>query len=177
MNILKVANIEKDLEEVTAVYCNVHHPKNPEQHQEIMKERIRKHACYPGFKAIKALDESGKIVGMAYGYTSMPGQFYRSKIERFLDEGEKKKWLDDCFEFVELAVDPAFQRMKIGSKLHDALLKESRHAVSLLTTQVDNHAAKSLYESRGWEVIKSAIRPMETAPSLTLMGNEQLSRF
>ncbi|QTM98863.1 GNAT family N-acetyltransferase [Sediminibacillus dalangtanensis] len=177
MDISTVMNEKEDLEGLAAVYCRVHHPDNPEHHLERMKERIQKHAAYPGFKAMKAVNETGAPVGMAYGYTSMPGQFYRSKIEAFLDEKERRAWLDDCFEFVELAVDPAFQRMRMGSKLHDALLKESHHAVSVLTTQVDNRAAKSLYEAKGWVVIKSAIRPMETGPLLTLMGNSQLSRF
>ncbi|SDL92545.1 GNAT family N-acetyltransferase [Sediminibacillus halophilus] len=178
MDISNVNNGKGDFEGMAAVYCRVHHPANPENYLERMKERIQKHAGYPGFRALKAINDTGVPVGIAYGYTSMPGQFYRSKIESFLDEQERRAWLDNCFEFVELAVDPAYQRMQIGSKLHDALLKESSdHAVSILTTQVDNRAAKSLYESKGWKVIKYAIRPVETSPLLTLMGNSQLSGF
>ncbi|WP_053220198.1 GNAT family N-acetyltransferase [Virgibacillus senegalensis] len=177
MNITIVTNLQEDIKGLAAVYCNVHHPSNPEHHLEIMEERIQKHAGYPGFKAVKAVDEGGSIVGMAYGYTSVPGQFYRSRLEPLLSEEERYKWLESCFEFVELAVDPPFRRQRVGSGLHDALLNGLPHDASVLTTERANYPAKRLYKSRGWVGIKDAIKPIESAPVLTLMGHNQLSRF
>jgi len=115
---------------------------------------IKKHASYEGFKGLKAKDTNGKLIGFAYGYSSLPEQFYRGKIEAQLSETQTNNWLSDCFEFVELAVDPSYKRLGIASQLHDTLLDNIDHKTSILTTWVNNSPAINLYKNKGWELIK-----------------------
>jgi len=65
-----------DLEEIGKLYCITFIGKDysfDDLHNVI--NNIRKHAGYAGFKGLKAKDENGKVVGFAYGYTSLPDQF------------------------------------------------------------------------------------------------------
>lgn len=122
---------------------------------------IEKHAHYEGFKGLKAKDANGEVIGFAYGYSSLPGQFYREKIAAQLTDAQLSYWLADCFEFVELAVSSSHQRLGIASRLHDTLLDDIGYKTSILTTWMHNHPAIHLYENKGWELIK------EEAPVIT----------
>lgn len=62
--------------------------------------------------------------------------------------------MDDTFEFVELAVDPAWQGMGIGSALHDGILTGVPESIAVLSTRAGPFPARHLYDGRGWtEVI------------------------
>jgi len=79
-------------------------------------------------------------------------------------------WLNDCFEFVELAVDPMFKRLGIASKLHDALLDSIHHNTAILTTWIKNTPAINLYQSKGWEVIKRDVPVVTEGDLQVIMG-------
>lgn len=120
--------------------------------------QFRRHAGYPGYRGLVAL-EGETPVGLAYGYTSLPGQPYHDKLRAGLGPGLSERWLTDCFEFVELGVAPARRRAGIGRRLHDALLARLPHATSVLTTQVSNTAARRLYAGKGWQVLLEPFWP------------------
>ncbi|HEX7064090.1 MAG TPA: GNAT family N-acetyltransferase [Bacillales bacterium] len=93
------------------------------------------------------------LIGFAYGYSSLPGQFYRGKIAAQLSETQANDWLSDCFEFVELAVNPSYKRLGIASQLHDILSDNVDYKTFILTTWVHNSPAINLYKNKGWELI------------------------
>lgn len=139
-------------------------------------ENLNKHAAYEGFTGFKAIDQSGKLAGFVYGYISLPGQFYREKIAAQLTEEQTLIWLSDCFEFVELAVNPTYKRMGVGSRLHDRLMNEIENKTAVLTTSVENSPAISLYENKAWHLIKTDV-PVITSENLqVIMGKENLKR-
>lgn len=123
------------------------------------KERIKRHSGYEGFRAVVALNEASAVVGFAYGYVSSEGQFYRGLLEKALSHEEIENWLEDCFEFVELAVHPEYQRNGLGVKLHQKLLAGIVQNTSILTTQVTNVSARSLYLKLDWVVVKEPFIP------------------
>lgn len=134
------------------------------------KQTITKHSTYSGFKGITYINESDKVVGFAYGYTSTPGQFYRQKLEEQFNKEEKKRWLSDCFEFVELAVDPISRQSGIGKQLHDSLLLQINHKTSLLTTSTDNAPAINLYKAKNWQTIKDNVVVIPSTKPQLIMG-------
>lgn len=159
------------IDEIVRLYCYCFMGTGfSKDNLEEVKTRIQKHGGYPGFNGIQAKDPSGKLIGFAYGYTCTPGQFYRAKLGKQLSTAEKEYWLKDCFEFVELAVEPSHRRLGVGESLHDKLLGYSSHHTSILTTQTNNHNAKRLYHKKRWEVVKETARVMEGSPVLTIMG-------
>ncbi|UOQ42861.1 GNAT family N-acetyltransferase [Halobacillus salinarum] len=144
----------KDVQACAELYCHVFIGDDfTNKDFQISLENLHKHSIYEGFKGVKAVNENEDIIGFAYGYTSKPGQFYREKLIEHLLE-IKHLWLNDCFEFVELAVHPGHTREGIGTKLQNHLLEGLPHHTAVLTVSVTNQPAFHLYRKRGWETLQ-----------------------
>lgn len=120
-------------------------------------DRFLRHCANPDF-VMAMVDMSGGSAGFAYGYTSVPGGWWRQTVSTELPEGDAHRWFDDCFEFAELAVDPRHQRKGLGAALHDELLADLPHQTAMLSTQQDNARARTLYSHRGWIVLIDGFR-------------------
>lgn len=94
-----------------------------------------------------AQDDKSEVVGFSYGYTSLPGQYYNGLLEKEFSSTEQTKWLTDCFELVKLAVHPSYRKQGLGKMLITELLEGVGNKTALLTIQVNNNSARSLYES------------------------------
>ncbi len=129
--------------------------------------RLPYHARWKGFRCVVACKQgennsagspgneppvSGDpgVIGFAYGFTSQPDTWWRELVMAEMDPAAAQEWLEDCFEFVELAVAPAFQGQRIGGQLHDALLAGVKHRNAVLSTLQADTNAMHLYRKRGW---------------------------
>lgn len=135
---------------------------------------FRRHADYPGYRGLvaatgTAVTSPGSVLGYTYGYASRPGQYYRGELAAALTPEQAERWLSDCFEFVELGVAAHARRRGVGGVLHDALLSDVRQATSVLTTGVDNGAARSLYAGRGWVPVHEPFS-VQGGPSMVVLG-------
>ncbi|MFC0523412.1 GNAT family N-acetyltransferase [Pontibacillus salicampi] len=139
---------EDTLDTIVPIYLQAHDKEDQE-----VRSRFKKHASYPGYIGMVAVCER-EVVGFAYGYTSLAGQFYNERLKMLMKEEEVSTWMENCFEFVELAVHPSFQGHGIGSTLEKRLLDESRHHTSILTTGAVNQKARKLYSQLGWEEVR-----------------------
>lgn len=157
MKILPFYLNDPDLAGIGGLYCKVFLKSISLNDIENAKLNINKHAGYKGFKGLKAKDDKDNIIGFTYGYTSMPHQFYYQKIVNHLSAEEINDWMDNCFEFAELAVDPDNRRLGVASKLHDLLLENLNNKSSVLTTGAGYKPAINLYRKKGWQVIKNNV--------------------
>lgn len=135
---------------------------------------FRRHAGYPGYRGLVAatgtsVASPGTVLGYTYGYASRPGQYYREELAAVLPSERAERWLSDCFEFVELGVAARARRRGVGGVLHDALLADLPHATSVLTTGVDNAAARSLYAGRGWVSLHEPFS-VQGGPAMVVLG-------
>ncbi len=129
--------------------------------------RLPYHARWKGFRCVVACDQgeddsSGApgdgppdpgnpgVIGFAYGFTSQPDTWWRELVAAEMDPAAAREWLEDCFEFVELAVVPSFQGQRIGGRLHDTLLAGVKHRTAVLSTLQADTNAMHLYRKRGW---------------------------
>lgn len=135
-------------------------------------ERLQKHRTYDGFRGVTLFSENDQLVGFAYGYHSLPGQYYHGVLSNALTPDEYQKWLTDCFEVVELAVHPDFRRQGFAKKLMTELLNGVQYKTGILTTQTDNRSARSLYKSMGWVTVKEPFYPGVPEQPYVIMGNE-----
>ncbi|MBT2681620.1 GNAT family N-acetyltransferase [Bacillus sp. ISL-35] len=135
-----------------------------------IKERVMRHAVYAGYRGFVAISSQGEVAGYAYGYSSLPGQYYHGLLSEALHPEEYQTWLTDCFEFVELGVLPAFRNQGLAKELVNRLLDGTGHETAVLTTQLDNNSARGLYKTLGWEVIKQPFYPSEHAQPYVIMG-------
>ncbi len=115
--------------------------------------RLPYHARWKGFRCVVASDGEGSsspLVGFAYGFASRPDTWWRELVAAEMSQELAQEWLEDCFEFVMLAVTPAYQGQKIGGRLHDALLAGQPQRTAVLSTLQEETNALHLYRSRGW---------------------------
>ena len=138
-------------------------------------DRLVQHAGNPDFRLCVAV-EGAAAVGLAYGYASMPGGWWRQSVAAHLRGREWHKWLDDCFEFAELAVVPELHGRGIGGLLHDALLRRLQQSTSLLSTQKANMSALSFYKARGWIVLNDWMMFSNRTEPYVIMGLDLTER-
>jgi ribosomal protein S18 acetylase RimI-like enzyme len=120
---------------------------------------LPRHAGRQGFRAVIADDEAGQLVGLAYGYTGAPGQWWHDIVSAGMGEEAAARWLGPGhFELVELMVAPAARGHGLGGRLHDSIVGGLAATTAVLSTQTDNEPALALYRRRGWELVVPEIR-------------------
>ena len=122
-------------------------------------EHFKRHMSYEGFRGSISLNEEHELIGFAYGYTSLPGQYYHELLAKHLTPFLRNQWRANCFEFVELCVHPSIRQQGVGAQLHDHLLGNTQYATTVLTTQQSNLAARKLYGKKGWKIIDDTFFP------------------
>lgn len=94
------------------------------------------HMRRPGWRAVGWLDATGALLGIAYGYTGGPGQWWYEEVRRGVRGGlpGTPDWLADYFELTELHVRPDAQGGGLGEGLLRALLAGTDRSYVLLST-------------------------------------------
>jgi ribosomal protein S18 acetylase RimI-like enzyme len=107
-------------------------PSTARQRRALWLDHVRR----PGWRAAGWLDDRGALVGVAYGYTGGPGQWWYEEVRRGLRSApaEQRDWLLDYFELTELHVRPDAQGAGLGEGLLRALLTDVQESRVLLST-------------------------------------------
>ena len=132
---------------------------DPDRGEEIRFRLRQLHRDRPGYRGFIACGEPGaagvpahSVVGMAYGYRSQRGQWWRDAVARELSDDQIKRWLGDAYELVEIATHPDFQSRGVGALLVRTLLADRPEASCVLSTRTDSRAHE-LYSRLGFEVV------------------------
>lgn len=125
---------------------------------------------YPDFKGVTAIDETGEVIGFAYGFTSRPGQVFRKEMEGVLPPEEIKRWMSNGFHLGGLIVSKHYRRFGVGSAIYEALIKELPHETSILMIGADNIPAQNLFLKKGWGVIEDSITVVPGLEPQIIMG-------
>jgi ribosomal protein S18 acetylase RimI-like enzyme len=154
------------LDEVIAVYGAA--MGYPADLLETRRGYVAAHAQRGGFRAAATLGDAGELLGFGYGYTSGPGQWWHDQVRSALRRDERKAWLSDCFELVELHVRPDAQGHGLGRRQLEALLDGVPNATVLLSTpEADEHASRAwrLYRRLGFtDVLRDFYFPGDDRP-------------
>lgn len=138
--------VDERVDELSAVWPELQGPR--------LDEILPRHMIRDGFRLVAEEDDHGRLAGIAYGYLGGPGQWWHDRVAREMTAEQRERWLrPGHFEFVELAVRPDLRRRGLGARLHDELLEPYSAEPAVLSTQVSNSAARSLYGARGWSVV------------------------
>jgi ribosomal protein S18 acetylase RimI-like enzyme len=136
---------------------------------------IGAHVRRPGFRAVATLTDDGQLAGFGYGYTSGPGQWWHDQVRSALDERDRKLWLSDCFEVVELHVRPTAQGHGVGSGQLRLLLGMAQGTTTLLSTpEADEQRSRAwrLYRGFGFvDVLRDFIFPGDER-AFAVLGRE-----
>ena len=107
-------------------------PSTARQRRALWLDHVRR----PGWRATGWLDDRGALIGIAYGYTGGPGQWWYEEVRRGLrgTAAEARGWLRDYFELTELHVRPDAQGSGLGEGLLRSLLDGVPEGRVLLST-------------------------------------------
>lgn len=114
------------------------------------------HTRRPGWRAVGWVDAADRLLGIGYGYTGAPGQWWFEEVRRGLRSrsvaGPAPDWMADYFELTELHVRPDAQGGGLGEGLLRALLSPDgvRSANVLLSTP--EH--EPLPPGRAWQLYR-----------------------
>lgn len=112
------------------------------------------HALREGWRCAVALDAGDRLVGIAYGYTGCPGQWWHEQVRRGLttrtDDRTADAWLSDYFELTEVHVRPDRQGRGVGEDLLHRLLEQVPNRMVLLSTPEGPSRAWKLYRRLGF---------------------------
>lgn len=128
------------------------------------------HLKRAGFCAMVATTPEGAAAGFAYGYLSLPGQWWRDHVAPALGWERAAAWLGDAFQLAELAVAPAWQGRGLGAALHDALLDRVATPRAVLSTLDSSTVAFGMYRRRGWEQLLADFRFPGVARPYAILG-------
>lgn len=161
----KSIHSEEDVNLISTLYSKVWR-----QDSEGIFQRIKKHMDYDGFQGHMILSEENKLIGFAYGYFSLKGQYYHDLIANHLNQQEYQDWLSNCYEVVEIIVDSYYRKLGYGRELLDSLLKGAKTTTAILTTQQDNMTAIQFYKNQHWELVKEQFYPNEDGKAFVIFG-------
>ena len=116
------------------------------------------HLQRSGFRAHIAVDDDGRMVGVAYGYRGGPGQWWHDQVAAALTPEQRREWLAGAFEVCELHVRPAHQGTGLGRSLLDALLAGPVARTAVLTTPDTDTRARRFYREGGWVDLRGGLR-------------------
>lgn len=149
-------------------------PSTARQRRTLWLDHVRR----PGWRAVGWLDGADGLVGIAYGYSGGPGQWWFEEVRRGLrDAGpEAQTWLQDYFELTELHVRPDAQGSGLGEGLLRALLAGTERSRVLLSTpeygQQPPGRAWQLYRRIGFQDVLRQHRFTGDARPFAVLGRE-----
>ncbi|MPY97214.1 MAG: GNAT family N-acetyltransferase [Actinophytocola sp.] len=111
------------------------------------------HMLREGWRNVVALDPDDRLLGLAYGYRGLPGQWWHEQVRKGLSRTGSRdtSWLDDYFELTELHVRPESQGGGLGERLLRDLLAGIDEPKVLLSTPEGPSKAWHLYRKLGFE--------------------------
>lgn len=107
-----------------------------------------KHIGWPGFRMFAAAID-GHMLGFAYGYTSLSGQWWHDQVRAAVVAAGHETFLIDAMELAETAVLPQFQGRGIGHRLMEGFLDRVAQPVLLGVEAADDRAV-GLYTAHGF---------------------------
>ncbi|TDC01890.1 N-acetyltransferase [Nonomuraea longispora] len=155
------AGFTERLETVISIYTAAMNP--PADQIAGRKTIMRNHGTYPYFRCYFAeLRDSSpqlptserQIVGFAYGFRGVPGQWWHDVVLRALQDElgpeAANAWLGFAFELAEIHVHPDYQGKGIGRAMIRTLCAGRPERSAVLSTHDQPTAARHLYASMGF---------------------------
>lgn len=129
-------------------------PPNDIRQADALMQQLYGHFNFPDFHGFVARSRINMaVLGMIYGYSNMPGQWWYNTISCILDSHSKQQYLDNSYCLTELGVLPQARRMGIANALADRLIMSQPKPYVVLSTRSDNTKGLSFYRTTGWKVL------------------------
>ena len=144
------------------------------------RELMRRHAGYPGFRALQILaggqGEGGcrRMLGFSYGFHGEPGQWWYDAVSavlaRTLGVELASQWLADSLEIAEVHVRTDEQRGGLGTRMLNALTAGRPERTAMLSTPDRDTTARRLYRRMGFADLVTGYSFPGGSPPYAVMG-------
>ena len=131
---------------------------------------LSSHLDREGLRAVAALDDEDRMVGIAYGYLGRPGQWWHDQVFAALSLDAARDWLARPFEVCELHVRPALHGTGLGRDVLLALLSGTTARTAVLTTPDSETRARGFYRRGGWVELVAGLRFPGDPRSFAVLG-------
>jgi ribosomal protein S18 acetylase RimI-like enzyme len=136
---------------------------------------MERHAGNPGLRALVAVEDgSRRIVGFAYGFRGVPGQWWHdvvwSGIVATAGQASAEAWLASALEIAEVHVLPEFQQRGIGRQMLLMLTADRAERTALLSTRDAKTPARHLYRQLGFADLLTSFQFPGGGPPYAVMG-------
>jgi ribosomal protein S18 acetylase RimI-like enzyme len=139
----------------------------------LFRDTFAQHTRRQGFRMAGAFERgSGLLVGFAYGFACLPGNWWYEKVSAAGGRQFTERWLRGSFQLAEIGVIPEWQGQGVGGRLFDILLEDLPHPRAVLSTLAQETPAQALYRSRGWQVLIEEMYFPAVARTYRIMGKE-----
>lgn len=130
-------------------------PSGPRTARELT-DQLHWHGNFAGFLGFIARQpDSGAILGLAYGFSNVPGHWWRDRVAAALGPELTRSVLDNSFCLMELGVTRNARRQGIAAALVEELVTRQPHPRVLLSMQSDNLNALAFYRATGWSTLSA----------------------
>ena len=172
MRVLRWAaeDLARRVDEALDIYCRA--MNYPAETAQARKGYVIVHTRRPGFRAVAAEADDGRLLGFGYGYSGAPGQWWHEEVRRGLPRRQINHWLADSFELCELHVDPPVQGLGLGRQLLTLLLDGCPHATVVLSTPEGDTRAWRLYRQMGFRDVRRHHRFPGDDRDFAVLGRE-----
>jgi ribosomal protein S18 acetylase RimI-like enzyme len=136
------------VDELLEVYVSA--MRYPELSLDYRRPMWLEHARRAGFRCVVAVDARNAIVGLCYGYTGGPQQWWNSEVRRGMTDDLAARWMADYRELTELHVRPDRQGAGTGEHLLRSFLSGAPEHTVLLSTPEGENRAWRLYRRLGF---------------------------
>lgn len=134
------------------------------------RDAYLRHAQQPGYVGLGAYDDADRLVGLAYGHTDAPGQWWHEQIAPAMRAAGHGEWLHGSFVIVEIHVHPDRQGGGIGSDLLAELLRERPEPRVMLSTEARPTRARAWYQRLGFVDLLPRFRFSTSDRPFAIMG-------
>ena len=139
----------------------------------LFADSFRQQSRRAGFKLVTAREpEMSRLVGFAYGFTCLPGQWWYEQVAAAGGADLARDWLIGAFQVAEVAVHPMWQGEGYGGQVFDTLLAGITQARAVLSTMAVPSPAQQMYRGRGWQVLVAEMHFPGVARPYRILGKE-----
>ena len=117
----------------------------------------REHLVEPGFRAVLVLD-GDELVGFAYGYHDVPGQWWHDVVVEALPLELGLRWLARAFQVTEIHLLPSHQGQGLGRRLLGELVRGVDRDTVVLSAYDQPTRALTLYRALGFTALLTRFR-------------------
>lgn len=157
------------LDNLVAVYCEIHaDPKDEFHSEDRYRRQLANHMSVPGWKLVAATKDN-ELVGYAYGLPLPATTRWWQGLQTAMPAGFAAEDGHRTFAISEIMVRALWRRQGVARALHDELLAGRTEERATLLVEPNNAPAQAAYAKWGYDKVAELRPSWEHAPTFDVL--------